>query len=100
VGVLTGATLRALRVRAGLSQRCVADRVGIPASVLSAYERERREPGLLVAGQIIEAIGCRVRIDAALDPQVQAQRLVQVLELAEALPFRPRELARARVGNC
>ncbi len=98
--MLSGATLRALRVRAGLSQRCVADRVGIPASVLSAYERERREPGLQIAGHIIEAIGWRVRFDAALDPQVQAQRLVQVLELAEALPYRPRELSLARVGNC
>jgi transcriptional regulator with XRE-family HTH domain len=95
--MLTGATLRALRERAGLSQRRVAERVGITASVLSAYERERREPGLEIAGRIIEATGCRVRFDTALDPAVQAERLVQVLELAEALPSRRRPLAHAMI---
>lgn len=95
--MLTGATLRALRLRAGLSQREVADRVGITTSVLSAYERERREPGLEIAGRIIDATGCRVQFGASLDPAAQAHRLVQVLGLAEALPYRPRELARPRI---
>lgn len=31
-----------------------------------------------------------------LDPEVQARKLVEVLTLAEALPYRPRPLATAR----
>jgi hypothetical protein len=74
----------------------VAAAVGIPATVLSAYERGRRQPGVEVAGRIIDALGYRVEFVRALDPVVQARRLAEVLTLAEALPFTPRPLARAR----
>lgn len=35
----------------------VARRVGIVATVLSAYERGRRQPSVEIAGRIIEAMG-------------------------------------------
>lgn len=94
--MLSGATLRRLRLRAGLTQVEVAEAAGIPASVLSAYERGRRQPGLDVVSRIIDALGLRVRFEPAPDPGVQARRLVEVLTLAEALPYRPRPLAKAR----
>ena len=94
--MLSGDTLRELRRRTGRTQADVAAQVGIPASVLSAYERGRRQPGLEVAGRIIEALGYRVEFVPGLDPAVQGRKLVDVLTLAEALPYRPRPMAHAR----
>jgi transcriptional regulator with XRE-family HTH domain len=94
--MLSGATLRDLRLRTGRTQVDVAAQVGIPASVLSAYERGRRQPGLDVAGRIIETLGYQVKFVPRLDPEVQARKLVDVLTLAEALPYRPLPLGHAR----
>jgi len=49
--------MRELRVKTGRSQRDVAAAVGLPASVLSAYERGRRQPGIEIAGRLVEALG-------------------------------------------
>jgi len=94
--VLTGQTLREFRHRAGLTQVEVARRVGIPATVLSAYECGRRQPSVETAGRLIDAMGFDVTFRARLDPEVQGRRLVEVLTLAEALPYRPRPLGTAR----
>ena len=94
--MFTHQTLRDLRGQVGLTQAEVARRVGIPATVLSAYERGRRQPSLEVAGRIVEALGFDVRFTKRLDPEVQGRRLVDVLTLAEALPYRPRPMGRAR----
>jgi transcriptional regulator with XRE-family HTH domain len=74
----------------------VADAVGIPVTVISAYERDRRQPAVDVAMRIVTALGYRVDVVPMLDPAVQARRLEDALALAEALPFRPRPLAKAR----
>ena len=97
--MLTGATLRELRIKAGLTQAEVGRRVGIPATVVSAYECGRRQPSLEVAGHIIEAMGFEARFVRFLDDEVQARKLEQVLLLAEALPYRPRPLAKARLAS-
>lgn len=94
--MLSGSTLRDLRVRAGLSQAEVARRVGIAPTVLSAHERGRRQPSLETAGRIISAMGYEVEFRRRLDPEVQARKLVEALEPAEALRYRPRPLATAR----
>ena len=94
--MITGEVLASLRRRTGRSQRDVAAAVGIPAPVLSAYERGRRQPSLAAASRIIDALGYSVKFDFVLDPAEQARRLRDVLELAEALPYQPRDLASAR----
>lgn len=94
--MISGATLRELRLRAGRKQADVAAAAGIPASVLSAYERGHREPGLQAVSRIIDALGLQVRFVPQLDAEEQGRILVQVLELAEALPYEPRPLAKAR----
>lgn len=94
--MLRGHDLRRLRLRAGLTQRDVAETVGIPVTVVSAYERDRRQPAVDVALRILSALGYRVDVVPMLDPEVQARRLEDVLTLAEALPYRPRPLAKAR----
>ena len=70
--------------------------MGLPASVLSAYERCRRQPGLEIASRIIDVLGYRIEFVPRLDPTVQARRLEDVLTLAEELPYRPRPLATPR----
>lgn len=94
--MLTGSTLRTLRLRTGRTQSDVAAAAGIPASVLSAYERGRRHPSAINASRILDAMGYAMKFDLVLDPAEQARRLHDVLELAEALPYRPRPLASAR----
>jgi len=92
-----GSTLRNLRRSAGLTQVEVAARAGIPSTVLSAYERGCRTPSVVIAEQIVEAMGYSVRFVRQLDPHQQSARLIDVLSLGEALPYRPRPLAKARL---
>lgn len=74
----------------------MSELTGIPTSVLSAYERCRRVPGLDAASRIVEALGYRLDAVPLPDPAACGRELEQVLALAEALPYRPRALAKAR----
>jgi len=61
--------------------------------VVNAYVKGTREPGVETFSRLAAAGGLELRLDRR-KPPVDAERagrlLVQVLELAEALPFRPR----------
>ncbi|HEX3736061.1 MAG TPA: helix-turn-helix transcriptional regulator [Solirubrobacterales bacterium] len=77
----------------GLSQAELARRAGIPRSVLNVYLRGRREPGADALVRLAGAAGFDLQLtrrEPPVDPQRAGEILVQVLELAEALPFRPR----------
>jgi transcriptional regulator with XRE-family HTH domain len=77
----------------GLSQAELARRAGLPRSVLNAYLHGTREPGSDALLRIVAAGGMELRLGRRKPPvdEERASRiLVQVLELAEALPFRPR----------
>jgi transcriptional regulator with XRE-family HTH domain len=79
--------------QSGLSQAELARRAGIPRSVLNAYLRGSREPGADSLLRIAAAGGMTLRAEPRrppVDPERASRILVQVLELAEALPFRPR----------
>ncbi|HET7483975.1 MAG TPA: helix-turn-helix transcriptional regulator [Solirubrobacterales bacterium] len=82
-----------IRVRSGLSQAELARRAGLPRSVVNAYVKGNREPGgdtlarLAAAGGFELGLACRA---SGVDKERAGRILVQVLELAEALPFRPR----------
>ena len=85
--------LREVLQESGLSQAELARRAGIPRSVLNVYLRGRREPGVDTLLRIAAAGGMDLRLgrrQAAVDSERASRILVQVLELAEALPFRPR----------
>lgn len=77
----------------GLSQAELARRAGLPRSVVNAYLRGHREPGADTLARLAAAGGLGLGLTPR-KPPVDVERasriLVQVLELAEALPFRPR----------
>jgi len=90
----TGAVaLRQILKESGLSQAELARRAGMPRSVVNAYVKGSREPGADALARLAAAGGLELRL-ARRRPPVDAERadkiLVQVLELAEALPFKPR----------
>jgi transcriptional regulator with XRE-family HTH domain len=79
--------------QSSLSQAELARRAGISRSVLNAYIRGSREPGADALLRIAAAGGMALRTEPRkppVDPKRASRILVQVLELAEALPFRPR----------
>lgn len=89
----TASLLGEIQRRSGLSQAELARRAGIPRSVLNAYLRGGREPGTDALLRIAAAAGVSLRVDRRrppVDPDRASRILTQVLELAEALPFRPR----------
>jgi len=79
--------------RSGLSQAELARRAGVTRSVLNAYLHGTREPGSDSLMRIVGAAGFGFGLGARrppVDPERAGRILVQVLGLAEALPFRPR----------
>jgi len=59
----SGALIREARQRAGLSQTELARRAAVAQSVISAYETDRREPGLAMLTKLVEAAGHDLVVD-------------------------------------
>jgi predicted nucleotidyltransferase/DNA-binding XRE family transcriptional regulator len=59
----SGTMIRNARRRARLSQTDLARRAGVAQSVISAYESDRREPGLRTLTKLIEATGFRLAFE-------------------------------------
>jgi transcriptional regulator with XRE-family HTH domain len=79
--------------RSGLSQAELARRAGLSRSVVNAYARGSREPGADTLARLVGAGGFEMGLsprEPGIDRERAGRILVQVLELAEALPFRPR----------
>lgn len=77
----------------GLSQAELARRAGMPRSVVNVYLHGHREPGVDALAKLAAAGGLELTVvprKAPLDAERAGRILVQVLELAEALPYRPR----------
>jgi len=82
-----------IHARSGLSQADLARRAGLSRSVLNVYIHGHREPGADTLARIAAAAGLRFELTERkppVDPERASRILTQVLELAEALPFRPR----------
>jgi transcriptional regulator with XRE-family HTH domain len=102
----TGARLiRTAREAAGLTQTALARRAGEPQSVVSAYERRRRQPSASALHRLVEAAGYRLVLVRAPRPRPDAARLAvelaDALALAEVLPQRrrPARLAYPRLPS-
>jgi transcriptional regulator with XRE-family HTH domain len=59
-GELFGARLREVRLKRGLSQQELAERVGIPQPHVSAMESGVKFPNLLTVLRLADALGCKV----------------------------------------
>ena len=100
------ATLRRVRVRAGLSLRQLARRAGTSHSTLAAYEAGRVIPSVETIDRIVRAAGFTLdlvvvpRIGGA-DADERGRELVAVLELAAQFPARhERTLTFPKFGPC
>jgi transcriptional regulator with XRE-family HTH domain len=94
MSIAPGASLaEKIKVQSGLSQAELGRRAGLPRSVVNAYLKGSREPGADALARLAAAGGFELQLGPR-KPPVDSERagriLVQVLELAEALPFRPR----------
>jgi transcriptional regulator with XRE-family HTH domain len=89
--------IREIRRESGLSQAELARRAGVTRSVLNAYARGRRQPGVDALALIAAAAGLELTVVPRVDQASLARAgriLEQVLDLAEALPHgRRRRLA-------
>jgi transcriptional regulator with XRE-family HTH domain len=82
-----------IRRRCGLTQAELARRAGLARSVVNAYERGSRQPGVDALARIAAAAGMRLRVEPTpreVDPVRAGRILEQVLDFAEALPGRRR----------
>jgi transcriptional regulator with XRE-family HTH domain len=80
--------------RSGLSQAELARRAGMPRSVVNVYLHGRREPGADSLARLAAAGGFELGLSERrppVDPVRAGRILVQVLELAEALPYAPKD---------
>jgi transcriptional regulator with XRE-family HTH domain len=91
---LAGDLIGRIRRATGFSQTKLARRSGIDRSVLSAYEHGRRQPSVAALARIAAAAGMELDLAASRNAAAEEQAgrvLAQVLELAEALPYKPRD---------
>ena len=83
--------LRRVRRRARLTQRQLAARAGTSHSTLAAYEAGHKVPSVSTFVRIAAAAGFEVRADLRhrgpfVDRRARGDELVEVLDLADALP--------------
>lgn len=85
--------IRRARSARGMSQAELARRAGMTRSVINAYEHGARQPSVDALARIVAAAGMQLELSPLaerIDPDRAGRLLDQVLDLAEALPYRPR----------
>jgi transcriptional regulator with XRE-family HTH domain len=94
---IAGELIGRARRSSGLTQAELARRAGMQSSVLSAYERGRRQPSVAALARIARAAGLELELAPSRDwAQLEhsGRVLAEVLDLADKMPYRPRrELA-------
>ena len=94
VDEVAGELIARIRTVGGFSQTELARRSGLDRSVLSAYEHGRRQPSVAALARIAAAAGMELDLAASRNAAAEEHAgrvLAQVLELAEALPYKPRD---------
>ena len=86
--------LSRIRKQSGLTQTELAQRSGVDRSALSAYEHGRRQPSVAALSRIAAAAGLALDVAPARNAAAEEHAgrvLSQVIELAESLPYRPKD---------
>lgn len=86
----TGRLLRSARTRAGMSQRELARRAGLPSTVVSAYENGRREPSARTFRDLLQAAGADLTVTSRWDSERNGRHFEHVMEMTDHLPQRRR----------
>ena len=78
------------RTRAGLSQRALAEAARTSQSAVAAIESGRKQPTVATLERLLQAAGTELVAAAPEHAAMlrRSRRLLDVLQLAEALPFR------------
>ena len=82
-----------IRSQSGLKQAELARRASMPRSVVNAYERGNRQPGVDALARLAAAANMKLEVaplSNPVDPKRAGRLLAQVLDLAEALPGKRR----------
>jgi transcriptional regulator with XRE-family HTH domain len=92
------------RLKAGLSQRQLGERAGVPATMISAYERDLRQPTLRTLERLLAAAGLELRLhlepldrhdevlanlEALRSPEERRRRDEQIAVWRRAVPVNP-----------
>lgn len=89
----SSALLQLARLKADMSQRELAERAGVPVTMISAYERDQRQPTLATLLRLLRAAGFDLRLHlAAYDPH---DEILAGLEAGRSEPerhYRDRQL--------
>ena len=93
------ALLKGRRLAAGITQAELGRRVHVTPSVISAYEHGTREPKAGVFVELLQALGAGSVPVAEIVAAHRSRVLVEVLQLAEVLPYQPRPLAMSPLGR-
>jgi len=62
---VSSALLQLARLKAGMSQRELAERAAVPVTMISAYERDQRQPTLATLLRLLRAAGFDLRLHLA-----------------------------------
>jgi transcriptional regulator with XRE-family HTH domain len=90
---VAGDLIGKVRGLSGLTQAELARRTGMQSSVLSAYEHGRRQPSAAALVRIARAASLELELVPAVNRPADEHAgmiLSNVLDLAGAMPFRPR----------
>ncbi len=90
---VAGDLIAQIRRTAELTQAELARRSGLQSSVLSAYEHGRRQPSVAALARIARAAGLELKISELSDADAlkrSGEILIQVLDLADRMPSKPR----------
>jgi transcriptional regulator with XRE-family HTH domain len=72
------ALLQLARLKTGMSQRELAERAGVPTTMISAYERDRRQPSLKTLLGLLHAAG--FELSMRLEPRDPHDEVLLALE--------------------
>jgi transcriptional regulator with XRE-family HTH domain len=87
------ALLQLARLKAGISQRELAERASVPATMISAYERDKRQPSLTTLLRLLNAAGFELTMKLAPhDPHDEALAALEKARNASEQRRRDRQI--------